>query len=128
MLRMRYIAIMALFALALASAGFAQKHASRTGFLTLTEPAQVGNVLLPAGEYQVTHRFSSTGHYTEFARITESNLGFEGSPTYQERTVVATADCTMQPLSAKADKTAIEKEGQRIARLEIKGEDVAHNF
>lgn len=128
MFRTRYIAIMASFVLALTVWGFAQNHPGKTGFLTLTEPAQIGSVVLPAGDYQVTHRFSSTGHYTEFARITESNLGFEGSPTYEDRKVVATVDCTMQPLPAKAGKTAIEKDGQRIARLEIKGEDVAHSF
>jgi hypothetical protein len=34
----------------------------------------------------------------------------------------------MQALNAKAGKTMIEKEGSQIARLEIKGENVAHNF
>jgi hypothetical protein len=128
MARKGYIGIIAVLVLGLAPLGFAQDKDGKTGYLTLTAPAQVGSVVLPAGNYEVKHRFAPTGHFTEFARITESNLGFEGSPTYRESKVLANVDCTMQPLTAKAGKTVIEKDGSRIALLEIKGENVAHNF
>lgn len=128
MIRKGYIGFIAVLVLVLAPWSLAQNKESKTGYLALTAPAQVGSVVLPAGNYEVTHRFSPTGHFTEFARITEWNLGYEGSPTYRERKVVANVDCTMQPLSAKVGKTVIEKDGSRIARLEIKGESVAHNF
>ena len=128
MVRKGYIGIIAFLVLGLAPWSFAQNKSGKTGYLTLTAPAQVGGVVLPGGNYEVKHRFSPTGHFTEFARITEWNLGYEGSPIYREREVVANVDCTMEPLTAKVGKTAIEQSGSRIARLEIKGEKVAHNF
>ena len=128
MFRRKHIAIIAALVLGLASWAFAQDNAGKTGELTLASPAQVGNIVLPAGNYEVRQVASPTGHLMEFARITEWNLGYEGSPTYSEREVVATVNCDMQALNAKAKKTIAEKEGVRIARLEIKGENVAHNF
>lgn len=128
MIRKQYIGIVAAMVLGLASLGMAQQQVGKTAHLTLKAPAQAGNVTLPAGDYEVTHRSSPTGHYMEFARVTETNLGYEGSPTYYEREVVANVDCNMQPLSSKVSKSAIEKDGSRIARLEIKGEKVTHNF
>lgn len=123
-----HIGIIAAMVLGLASLGIAQQQNGKAIHLTLKAPAQVGSVTLPAGDYDVTHRSSPTGHYMEFARVRQTNLGYEGSPTYIEREVVANVDCTMQPLSSKVRKSAIDKEGSRIARLEIKGEKVSHNF
>ena len=126
--RMRHIGITTALVLGLASWAFAQGGAGKTGNVTLAAPAEVGGVVLPAGNYEVRRIASPTGHFMEFARITEWNLGYEGTPTYTDREVVATVNCSMQALYAKVGKTVIEKEGSRIARLEIKGENVAHNF
>lgn len=127
MIRKKVIGIIAATVLGLASLGVAQQK-GKTVHLTLKAPAQVGSVTLPAGDYDVTHRSSSTGHYMEFARLRQTNLGYEGSPTYFEREVVTNVDCTMEPLSSKVRKSMIAKEGSRIARLEIKGENLVHNF
>ena len=126
--RMSNIAIIAALMLGLGSWAFAQGSAGKTGNLTLAAATQVGNVVLPAGNYEVRHVASPTGHFMEFVRVTEWNLGYEGTPTYTDREVVAKVNCNMQSLNAKAGKTVIEKEGSRLARLEIKGENVAHNF
>ena len=126
--RIRQIGIITALVLGLASWAFAQGSAGKTGNLTLAAPAQVGSVVLPAGNYAVRHVASPTGHFMEFVRVTEWNLGYEGTPTYTDREVVAAVSCNMQSLNAKASKTVIEKEGSRIARLEIKGENVAHNL
>lgn len=128
MKHIRQIGIIAAVVLWLASWTFAQGSKGKTGHLTLTAATQVGNVVLPAGNYEVRHVASPTGHLMEFVRVTESNLGYEGSPTFIDREVVAKVNCNMQPLNAKAGKTVIEKEGSRLARLEIKGENIAHNF
>lgn len=128
MVRRGSIAIIAALVLSLASLAVAQHRIGKTVHITLKTASQVGTVTLPPGEYEVTHRSSPTGHYMEFARETTTNLGYEGSPTYYERQVVARVDCTMEPLSGKVNKTVIEKEGVRIAGIEIKGEDVSHNF
>lgn len=125
--RKGYIGILAILVLGLAPWGFAQEKTGKTGYLTLSAPAQVGSVVLPTGDYEVKHRASPTGHFVEFVRVTERHPGFKG-PVYYERSVVATANCTMQPLTEKVRKTVIEKDGSRITRLEIKGENVAHNF
>jgi hypothetical protein len=128
MFHKKYIGIVAALVLGMASWAFAQNNIGKTGELTLASSAQVGSVALPAGNYEVRHVTSPTGHFTEFVRVTQWNLGFEGTPTYTEREVVARVNCHMQALNAKAGKTMIEKEGSQIARLEIKGENVAHNF
>lgn len=124
----KQIGIIAALVLGLASWAFAQNNTGKTGELTLASPAQVGSAVLPAGNYEVRHVTSPTGHFTEFIRVTQWNLGFEGTPTYTEREVVARVKCNNQALNAKVRKTLIEKEGSRIARLEIKGENVVHNF
>ena len=128
MFQRKHIAIIAALVLGLASWALGQDKAGKTGEFTLTSPAQVGSVALPAGNYEVRHVTSPAGHFIEFARVTEWRFEFEGPPTYYEREVVATVNCDMQALNAKAKKTIAEKEGVRIARLEIKGENVAHNF
>jgi hypothetical protein len=128
MFHKKYIGIVAALVLGMASWALAQNNTGKTGELTLAAAAQVGSVVLPAGNYEVRHVTSPTGHFTEFVRVTEWNLGYEGTPTYTEREVVAKVNCNMQALNAKVGKTAIEKDGSRIARLEIKGENVAHNF
>ena len=128
MFHKKQIGIVAALVLGLASWAFAQNNTGKTGELTLASSAQVGSVVLPAGNYEVRHVTSPTGHFTEFVRVTQWNLGYEGTPTYTEREVVAKVNCNMQDLNAKVRKTMIEKEGSRIARLEIKGENVAHNF
>jgi hypothetical protein len=128
MFHKRYIGIVAALVLGMASWAFAQNNTGKTGELTLARSAQVGSVVLPAGNYEVRHVTTPTGHFTEFVRVTQWNLGFEGTPTYTDREVVARVNCTMQALNAKVGKTVIEKEGSRIARLEIKNESVAHNF
>ena len=124
----KHIGIIAALVLGLTSWALAQDKAGKTGEVTLVAAAQVGSVALPAGNYEVRHVASPTGHFMEFARVREWNLGYEGSPTFSDREVVATVNCNMQALNAKAGKTVIEKEGSRIARLEIKGENFAHNF
>lgn len=126
MSRKGYIGIIAILVLGLAPWALAQNKTGNTGNFTLTAPAEVASVVLPAGNYEVKHVISPAGHFMEFARIIEWNLGFEGSPTYYDRTVVAVVNCTMQPLTATVGKTVIEKRGSRIARLEIKGENIAH--
>ena len=128
MARKGSIAMIAALVLSLASFAAAQQKMGKTGHFTLKAPAQVGSVTLPAGAYDVTQYSSPTGHYMEFARLTEGNFGYEGSPTFWDRQVVARVDCTTQPLSETVDKTVIEKEGIRIAVLEIKGENISHNF
>jgi hypothetical protein len=128
MFHKKHIGIIAALVLGLASWALAQGNTGKTGSFTLAGPAQVGSIVLPAGNYEVRHVALPTGHAMEFARITTWNLGYEGTPTYTEREVVATVNCNMQALNVKAGKTVFEKEGSRIARLEIKGENVAHTF
>lgn len=128
MVRRGSMAIIAALVLGLASFAVAQQRTGKTVHITVKTTSQVGSVTLPPGEYEVTHRYSPTGHYMEFARESTTDLGYEGSPTYYERQVVARVDCTMQALKGKVSKTVVEKEGTRIAGIEMKGEEVSHNF
>ena len=128
MLRKGSIALVAALVLSLASYAAAQHKMGKTGHFTLKAPAQVGSVTLPAGDYEVTQRSSPTGHYMEFVRFTRTTFGYDGSPTFWDSQIVARVDCTTQPLHEKVSKTVVEKEGTRIAGLEIKGEKISHNF
>ncbi|MGE5324592.1 MAG: hypothetical protein ACM3SW_17125 [Actinomycetota bacterium] len=128
MVRKGSIALIAALVLSLASFAAAQQKMGKTGHFTLKAPAQVGSVTLPAGDYEVTQRRSPTGHYMEFVRFTKTNFGYDGSPTFWDSQVVARVDCTTKALNAKVSKTVVEKEGTRIAGLEIKGEAISHNF
>jgi hypothetical protein len=133
MIRKGYIAMIVMLVLGLTRWGLAQEKTGKTGYLTLSAAAQVARVVLPAGNYQVKHLVVPAGHFMEFVRVKEGLLdnrnGFEGTPwTYYDREVVATVPCTMQSLTATVGKTAIEMDGSRIARIQIKGENIAHNF
>lgn len=128
MVRKGSIALIAALALSLASFAAPRQKMGKTGHFTLKAPAQVGSVTLAAGDYEVTQYSSPTGHYMEFVRLTESSFGYDGSPTFLDRQVVAKVDCTTLPLHERVNKTVVEKEGTRIAGLEIKGEDISHNF
>ena len=130
-----YFGIVIAVAIVLGAVAFAQPNPTKvgkTGHITLAQETMVGNAALPAGEYEVRQRTSSSGHYIEFTRVVvDYTVGDTGLSPY-EYDVVAKVPCKVEVLNSTADKTAAEiatsPNGDRLASLEIRGENVLHVF
>ena len=91
----------------------------------------VGEMRLKAGRYKLQHRVDGSDHYVHFTELTKgygtSGTG-AGAPTAHPGEV----KCRIEPLDKKVSKTAIhtrkEGETERVTKLLIAGENVAHVF
>ena len=87
--------------------------------VTLSQPARAGSVLLPAGEYRVTHEMQGTSHILVMERIGK------GKPAFR-------VPCSMQPLTnvATQDEQHYRYEGKEkiLVGLLFKGDKVFHAF
>lgn len=87
--------------------------------ITLSKKAQVGDVTLPAGQYDFQHLVSAGQHIAVFT-------GPKGTPS---RTTVK-VKCSNEPLKQKATQTYVVVENvggvDKVTRIEIAGEDVDH--
>ncbi len=94
------------------------------GRLTLTNETKVGNLTLPPGRYLFEHRSKGADHYARFSRIT-------WAVTSHYR-VVGEVKCQIEPLPAKVKRTNVQvthEDGvDRVTRIEVRGENVAHLF
>ena len=97
----------------------------KNGNITLSQETMVGDVKLPAGDYQVKHRVEGSDHMIHFKQL------------YSQRTGAVIAHpgdikCKLEPLNQKVAQTAVflnKEDGMmRITRIEIGGENVAHLF
>jgi hypothetical protein len=89
--------------------------------ITFTEPVRVGDVLLPAGEYQVLHTMEGQTHIMVFKRIKAKTLA------------EARVKCQLVPLQSKAAQTeaafTINAANERVLRsLIFKGDSAQHVF
>jgi hypothetical protein len=85
----------------------------------LTAPARAGSVLLPAGEYRITHEMQGTTHILVMERMGK------GKQTFR-------VPCAMQPLTTVAtqDEQHYRYEGKEkiLVGLLFKGDNVFHAF
>jgi hypothetical protein len=102
-----------------AVAGQDEMKGSKKTNITLSKPAQVGDVTLPAGQYVFQHLVSGGQHIAQF-------VGPQGETS--KKTVKVR--CTNEPLKQKATQTSVVVESvggvDKVTRIEIAGEDVAH--
>jgi hypothetical protein len=91
----------------------------KKGEVTFSKETKVGDLTLKPGRYVVQHRVQGEEHFVHFVSQSGSAHGGE-------------VKCNLEPLKNKASQTAVttEAEGamQRIVRIEIAGENVAHVF
>jgi hypothetical protein len=111
------IAILILGAAAVAAnqLGIAEKRA-----VTFYDPVRVGDTLLPAGDYVVTHQMRGDEHIVVFAK--------QG-----RNPVEARLKCTLKPLSAPAAQSQVGYKLNAakelvIARMVFKGDRAEHIF
>src|SRR5690349_3472979 len=74
---------------------------NRTKQVTLSEQALVGDQVLPAGQYRVTHVMENTDHIMVFKK---------GAKEFRVK-------CSMKPLEAKANRTQffyMDESGQKV--------------
>ncbi len=99
----------------------------KTGVFTLASVTKVGSLTLQPGRYLLQHTEKrSGGHVMHFVRFSPVyHGGIEPSQRFKQ-------ECKVEPLPAKATRTRIfltrANGEERITRIEIKGENVAHLF
>jgi len=132
----KYLAMVFSMVLALGSTAFSQTdhlRVGKTGELKLAEKTTVGNSVLPAGDYEIRYRHSTTGDYMEFSQISGiiTAGGRAGGSGYEYR-VIASVPCKVESLTAMVHKTSAtisrDSAGTHISALEIRGENVEHMF
>jgi hypothetical protein len=96
----------------------------KTGVFTLPSVTKVGTLTLQPGRYLLQHRDERRGGHTMHF-VGFSSRGIEPSQRFEQK-------CKVEPLPAKATRTRIflaKANGEeRITKIEIKGENVAHVF
>ena len=87
--------------------------------LTLSQPARAGSVVLPAGEYRITHEMQGAQHILVLA------VTGKGKQTFR-------VACSMQPLNQAATQTEqhyrFEGKERVLVGLVFKGDKVFHAF
>lgn len=103
----------------------------KQGWITLNADTQFGAAVLKPGTYYLQHQANEASHAVAFQRVGDPDLALQYS---DEGTVGSpiTAQCKIQSLPARVKHTTIatvsDGPARRIARIEIKGENVAHVF
>jgi hypothetical protein len=98
----------------------------KKGVLTLRTDTKVGSVVLEPGRYRFQHRTEGLDHFVRFTRLKDATP-YDPFPT-RTRGEVEDASCRLEPLNAKARRTAITTAGGNITRIVVRGENVAHLF
>jgi hypothetical protein len=122
----------ALFAVVLALAGFANaanSHKGKQGSLKITDPTEVGGVMLQPGDYEVREVNSPGGPVVEFVHLFRNELASELVQADEEE-VVARVKYTEQALSSPPKQTQllVAPNTTNAVALEIRGNTVDHLF
>jgi hypothetical protein len=85
----------------------------------------VGGLKLEPGRYKIQHRVEGADHFVHFTEVTKASGGATVGHPGEVR-------CSVEPLDKKVRATAVyttkEGEAQRVTKVEIAGENVAHLF
>lgn len=91
----------------------------------------VGEMRLKPGRYQLQHRVDGSDHFVHFTELTKG-YGASGSGGGAAKAHPGEVKCRLEPLDQKVSKTAIytrkEGETERVTKVLIGGENVAHVF
>jgi hypothetical protein len=121
---MKVLSVVTMFVLGLsvlASAGVNSFGVADSQKITFTAPIQVGDQLLPSGEYQVLHSMVGDKHIMVFKQLNT------------KRPAEARVQCQLVPLENKAQRTETRYElnasNQRVLQsLTFKGDSAQHVF
>lgn len=105
-------------------------NVGKTGEIAFDKETKVGDLTLKPGRYQFQHRVEGSNHFVHFTEWTEPNpaSGHSGTPKAHP----GEAKCRLEQLDKKASQTRVflDTEGtpQRVTKVEVAGENVAHLF
>lgn len=116
---------------AISSSQSTELKVGKRGEISLSEPTQVGEVLLQAGYYQVRHQDGPGGsHAMVFIRmVPDDSLAYSPLRATNDEVRV---QCHVHPLYLKNKHTMVHignrNGGQVIKKIMIRGENVEHRF
>lgn len=104
-------------------------NVGRKGTIAFDTEMKVGALTLAPGRYEFQHRLVDSEHIVRFTYVgTGAFVEGRTHVTRQPKQVVAEVQCTLEPLEAKASRTAVYSTGGYITKVEIKGEDALHRI
>lgn len=99
----------------------------KKGDVTFSVETIVGDIRLKPGRYQLQHRVEGSDHFVHFTEL-RSNPNMESAAQAHPGEV----KCRVEPLGKKVSTTRVymvrEGEAERVQRVLIAGENVAHSF
>jgi hypothetical protein len=106
----------------------------KKGEITFDKETKVGDLTLKPGRYFFQHRVEGEDHFVHFTEVTKEpsyyggGAGGGGVPKAHPGEV----KCKLEPLSKKVQATTLELDTEggvnRVTRVEVAGENVAHVF
>lgn len=121
------VASLLLFASSAAKAA-EHEHALKVGKnaeITFRTEMKVGDVTLKPGRYQLQHRVDGGDHFVHFTELTK---GIRPTDTGVPKAHPGEAKCRLESLSKKVARTTIYATADRVTKVEVAGENVAHLF
>ena len=106
----------------------------RSDDVSFTRDVRVGEVTLKPGKYRVRHRVEGTDHFVHFETLVTTTPSAQKIATGLAIPAGEAGEvkCRLEPLGAKVQKTTLhllsEEGGQRLTKVFIRGENVAHVF
>ena len=105
----------------------------KTGEVTFAKETKVGDMTLKPGRYKFDHRVGGSDHFVHFTEWSKRNpdqgktIEFTGPIAHPGE-----VKCRIEPLSKKVSQTTLytiaEGNAERLTRVEVEGENVAHLF
>ncbi len=102
--------------------------------VTFTREVRLGEITLQPGKYRIQHRVEGADHFVHFTSLltttpsahkTASGVGIPAGEAGEVK-------CRLEPLEKKARETTLqlqnEGDSQRVIKILIRGENVAHAF
>ncbi len=103
----------------------------KQGWVTIRSATKFGDTVLKPGTYSIEHERVGGTHLVTLQQLGDPNLALQ----YSDQAFVSqpvSAPCELEKLPGRAKKTVVtvvpDGTGQRITKIEIKGETVAHEF
>jgi hypothetical protein len=101
----------------------------KTGEVAFSQETRVGDLTLKPGRYQLQHRVEGSDHFIHFTELVKNTPLY---PTSAPKAHPGEMKCRLEPMDKKVSQTTIyttaEGKAERITRVEIAGENVAHLF
>lgn len=116
------------------STAVAQQHdhemkVGKTGEVTFDKETKVGELTLKPGRYKFQHRVEGSNHFVHFTEWTRPDTGPIRLQT-TEKAHPGEVQCRVESLTKKVSATTLylttEGNVQRITKVEVEGENIAH--